>query len=333
MTPTATPQQFIRFLRSIEGRGAISMQFTEIKGCAQTEPGGAIHTIAQQSGKWPGGVGADTWWFGSTEPKADTSFVALFNQYWTAGGINSLIMSMPNPVTGGPSSDTTPVDLSTLPNNPLFMAMLSSVADAIAQVQGLVTFRPVHEPNGFWFWWCTKDFAAYIAFWRFIHTYLTVTRGLKNVVWVWGVNADFGQFPPMALYPGAAYVDVVGLDVYTSTPADVVRDYHALQALGKPIILSEYGSGSASQADSAFHQTTLTDTLRNDMPEVVMWQQWWQPWGMETTGSLPAALNDPWVLNRGDLGALFAPAAIQAEMQTIRTSLKNIGTQFQALFG
>lgn len=81
-----------------------------------------------------------------------------------------------------------------------------------------VLWRPLHEASGGWFWWGAKrtdginSAAAFKAMYVWMYDYLTTTKGLNNLIWVWnGQDASW--------YPGNAYVDIVGYDVY-GTPKD-----------------------------------------------------------------------------------------------------------------
>lgn len=74
-----------------------------------------------------------------------------------------------------------------------------------------VLWRPLHEAEGRWFWWGAKGPAAckklyYLMFDRLVHLHQ-----LNNLIWVW-TSADFPH--SLEWYPGAAYVDVVGADIY-----------------------------------------------------------------------------------------------------------------------
>jgi len=70
-----------------------------------------------------------------------------------------------------------------------------------------VLWRPLHEAAGGWFWWGASGAAPYIALWEDMHDYLTNTKKLNNLIWVWnGQNASW--------YPNPATVDIVSFDVY-----------------------------------------------------------------------------------------------------------------------
>ncbi|MBR7038370.1 MAG: beta-mannosidase, partial [Oscillospiraceae bacterium] len=70
-----------------------------------------------------------------------------------------------------------------------------------------VLWRPLHEASGGWFWWGAKGPEAYKALWYYLYDQLTNVYGLHNLIWVW--NAQAADW-----YPGDAYVDVIGTDIY-----------------------------------------------------------------------------------------------------------------------
>jgi putative cell wall-binding protein len=83
----------------------------------------------------------------------------------------------------------------------------------------VVHLRPMHEMNGDWYPWSGvvngNTPALFVAAWRHTHR-LFQEAGAANVRWVWAPNVlDVPAGNRMeAYYPGAAYVDVLGLDGY-----------------------------------------------------------------------------------------------------------------------
>jgi len=74
------------------------------------------------------------------------------------------------------------------------------------------------EMNGYWFPWSElkngNKAGQYVQAWRHVHDIFTA-QGAKNVTWVWCPNVAFpGNIPMEELYPGASYVDWVGMDGY-----------------------------------------------------------------------------------------------------------------------
>ena len=115
------------------------------------------------------------------------------------------------------------------------MEELDTLAAGLKQLQDagvVVLWRPFHEMNGDWFWWGGKNPEAFINVWRHMFDYFTKTRGLNNLLWVYGPN--HGK-KTAAYYAGDGYTDVVGLDAYT----DFVDPKHIM---GYP------GSGPLAQA-------------------------------------------------------------------------------------
>lgn len=306
-----TPADVVDFLRSISGRHTISGQYVE---CGDLGPVTAIH---DQTGKWLGLISGDYYHYDQTGGVPVTTFNASAIAYWRAGGLVLLNLHMSNPTTGGPVYDLSRLDAAGLlvpgtATNLALMKSLRAVAAGIRELQSagvVVILRPFHENGGSWFWWGTRflDRDRMVGLWRFTHDYLERTEGLRNLVWLF----ESGQpdIPPTVNYPGDAYVDVVGQDVYTSRPggAPVVRAYDTLVATGKPVCMAEFGSKGPDGGDLAFAETTLVEALKTRMPRTVFFVNWWDKnagrpgWGMASTQKVKAALSDPWILNRDDI--------------------------------
>lgn len=120
--------------------------------------------------------------------------------------------------------------------NENFMTELSAIADFLQMLEDrdvTVFWRPLHEMNGAWFWFCgasvptagTEDDRSVeycIRLWKFIYNYLKTERGLDNLLWVFSPNiANDGNtsstYDIMKYYPGDTYVDVCGIDIYHTT--------------------------------------------------------------------------------------------------------------------
>lgn len=108
--------------------------------------------------------------------------------------------------------------------NAVFNAYLDMIADYADQVDSAILFRPLHENTGSWFWWGAAycDAETYKNVYRYTVEYLRDVKGVHNMIYVYspsntGVTSvsDFGL-----RYPGDAYVDVVGFDMYDRKPAD-----------------------------------------------------------------------------------------------------------------
>lgn len=331
-----TPADLIAYFNSIAGTYTVSGQFIELG------PLTPIQNIDASTGYWLGMIGGDYWHFGGTGPAVSGyPFNANAISYWQNSGLVTLICSMPNPTTGGYSGDTSGLDAAglltsgTATNNAL-MSMLDDIATGLQQLQSngvVVIFRPYHEANGNWFWWGTGLLSGsqFIALWQFTWDYFTNTKGLTNLVWLFGMNAGLSSnFPISGIYPGSSYVDMMGIDLYTDNPGSAAGDYSYLLGYSKPVCLSEFGSGSPSAGDTSFQETTLISTIANQMPNVVFWQQWWDGnnnnpgWGMAECQNVAAALAESRVLNRGDL-TVFSSSSSSKTVGLMQFTEPNLG--------
>ncbi len=137
--------------------------------------------------------------------------------------------------------------------NKFFKKDLCQVADFIKILDDAgvpVLWRPLHEVNGNWFWFCIdkaqpRTAAAKIeALWRYIYKVFTEEYGMKNLIWVYSPNIGCNE-TCMYAYPGDDVVDIVALDWYSSGKYELGtwgrNDYNALTAVGKPFALGEFG--------------------------------------------------------------------------------------------
>jgi hypothetical protein len=101
-----------------------------------------------------------------------------------------------------------------------------------AEVRALhapVALSFAHEMNGSWYPWGFLHVQpqVFVAAWRHVHHVLGAV-GARQVIWVWTVAHTAPQagslFAPVGPYwPGAAYVNWVGLDIYYSNPKTTFR--------------------------------------------------------------------------------------------------------------
>ncbi|MGJ1427356.1 glycoside hydrolase family 26 protein [Clavibacter sepedonicus] len=123
--------------------------------------------------------------------------------------------------------------------------------------------------NGDWYPWADgvngNAPGSYAAAWKHVHD-VVVAQGATNVRWVWTPNVPYtGSTALAGLYPGAAYVDIVGLDGYNwgtgvagyawVSPADLFGPgLERLRAIapGKPIIIAETASSEVGGSKAAW---------------------------------------------------------------------------------
>lgn len=155
-----------------------------------------------------------------------------------------------------------------------------------------VLWRPYHEPNLACFWWGKNGGERFISLWRQMYDRYTNYHGLDNLLWVWG--AGMGTAANMYdFYPGNAYVDVLGVDIYQDWPEYKQSYYDALKKIanGKPIGISECG--------------VLPDIefIRQNQPEycyIIEWADYIDN-NSQSSASISAAFNSPYCFNRGEI--------------------------------
>jgi len=97
--------------------------------------------------------------------------------------------------------------------NTTFKARLDKTAAMVQTAQdggAVAIMRLFHEAGGKWFWWSMETGAQYVRLWKYAFNYLTVTKGLRNMLWLMPYNGS----PDAAFYPGKEFVDIGGADVY-----------------------------------------------------------------------------------------------------------------------
>jgi mannan endo-1,4-beta-mannosidase len=334
-----TPASMIAFFNSIAGTSTISCQFIE-RGNNTTLGFAAIDAIHTNTGKWLGGIGGDYFFFGQGNRVADTTVNQYAKTYWDAGGLFILSNHMSHPTSGGGvgdilnSVDAKAIVTSGNTTNTNFNAMLDTIIAGVLDLQnsGVITiYRPFHEMNGNWFWWGTQNFSAaqMIAMWRYTHDRF-VAKGVTQILWDWSPNAGTAGTNRTSTdtYPGSAYVDIIGHDFYSNNPGSdpgAKSYYNTLIALAsdKPFFFNEFGAGSPSAGNTAFDLSTLVNQISTNMPNTVLWQQWWGGnggsvgWGMAENTGVKAALSLSRVLNRGDFSLASTPAFTPSPNNTV----------------
>lgn len=129
-----------------------------------------------------------------------------------------------------------------------------------------VLWRPYHEMNGFWFWWCGRPGKeGYEKLYRMLYDRLVNFHKLDNLIWVWNANEVKEGVPSYAdYYPGDDVVDILATDVYGTGYND--ENYEKLQkvAKGKLIAIGECG-------------TPPSDEILNKQPNWVWFMKWGEP--------------------------------------------------------
>ncbi len=115
-----------------------------------------------------------------------------------------------------------------------------------------VVFRPFHEMNGSWFWWGAKSCtpSEFKSLWQQTFNILTKQYKVNNAIFCYSTDQITSQEEYLRFYPGDAYVDVLGIDLYhKSTTENYIEvlntNIDVLAAIAhskdKPFALSEGG--------------------------------------------------------------------------------------------
>ena len=194
------------------------------------------------------------------------------------------------------------------------MESLRQVAAGMKELQAagvVVLLRPFHENAGSWFWWGTGfrlTTRQFVSLWRFTHDFMEKTERPDQPGMAFRArparHSGDGQLPRGRICrrtrPGRLHEPRRELAGRGRLPEACI-DGH------RQVCLSEFGPGSPHGGDLGFDEARLVSAIRERMPRTAFFVQWWDGnagrtgWGMAETRNLSAALNDPWILNRGDI--------------------------------
>jgi hypothetical protein len=130
--------------------------------------------------------------------------------YWWQGNRNrNLVWSIPLTVSGTSLAQVVDGDADWA---------FQAIADEIARAQPNAIIRIGWEANGNWFAWSGADGeqADYIA--AFQHVVDIFRAASPQFLIDWTVNFGSVNVPATDIYPGDAYVDVIGMDIYDNNP-------------------------------------------------------------------------------------------------------------------
>ncbi|NIO71488.1 MAG: hypothetical protein GTN71_21280 [Anaerolineae bacterium] len=283
-----------------------------------------VTDLYKETGKWIALLGADYAYGIWSDPGQNSTLI----EHWNNGGLITLNWTAWNPWTGnglewtgGGSSDRNIGDLADLytPGNDAYdmwhadMDRKAGWLDELQDAGVVVLWRPFHEMNGCWMWWCCRDQAEFINLWRHMFDYFTYEKGLNNLLWVYAPNRLPCSYAPEYYYPGDDYVDIVGLDYYLDTGGlDLIdeRGRPELLALGKPMALTEFGPTGWYVGDdppehipsiNSYDYGSLMDKIQELCPEVVYFLSWGENYSLINQLGAQGLLNDPWVITRDEV--------------------------------
>ncbi len=192
-----------------------------------------------------------------------------------------------------------------------------------------IIWRPLHEANGNWFWFCIgqKEFwlnSEYIVnIWHYIYDYFENKCGLTNLYWCYGpnwspnINNEYGEtMSTTYLYPGDEYCDMVGVDWYTIGNMEIMQgeNYLALTDLSrKPGAITEFGTAGSILAEniedqpSLYSSMDLYDNLRKLVDNgysFVYLLTWGNRWGVPAMGRGDELMKNDLCLGQAEVKAL-----------------------------
>ncbi len=121
-------------------------------------------------------------------------------------------------------------------------ALITRWADEVAAWGKPILLRFAPEMNGNWNPWSPgvngNQTAQYVEAWRHVHDIFS-KAGAANVVWVWDPSVVYRGSTPLAeLYPGNAYVNMVGLDGYNWGTSRPTQTWESPQEVFGPTVLN-----------------------------------------------------------------------------------------------
>jgi mannan endo-1,4-beta-mannosidase len=266
-----------------------------------------INKIHDKTGKWLGMIGNDY----ALMHAADITGNKYLLEYWEQGGLVTVSFHALNPNTHRFASvKNRNVDIRDL-FNPETKAYRTWIKDLDLAAEGLqelqdkgvvVLWRPFHEMNKDFFWWGNRNVDDFVKLWRQTFDYLTHTKGLNNLLWVYSPY----QAPDTAkYYPGDNYVDVVAMDAYETDP-EKIQGYEQLAAIDKPFGFAEYGpSGNLFVVIPVIQKNVdyygIVKTILRRFPKTSFLHAWNAGWGFQDHRNIRELMNDPAIISRDDL--------------------------------
>jgi mannan endo-1,4-beta-mannosidase len=252
-------------------------------------------------------------------PAHDAELRTLLLDHAALGGLVGFSFHVNNPFNGLGVDNRADVDLPQLfdPANPLtpagirWKAELDGIADIMRHfADAVVLFRPFHESNLEFFWWGRRNPVDFRNAWQGMFRYLTTTRGLHNLLWVYCASRNHGEAlsDPTLLYPGDAFVDLVGLDIYDDNLSDAEPakpGYAAMVALNKPFGITEYGADNVDPPHNGYlhlPNDRVRQLIKERYPHTVLATAWYSRkdlknnWQISDKPHPEALLLDPWAI-------------------------------------
>jgi mannan endo-1,4-beta-mannosidase len=280
-----------------------------------------FRTLKRNTGHSPAliGVSYDGYW--------NSRIVPVLVDHWRAGGLVTLDLHRPNPFLAkidpesyridpqlGPKPDLTALLADAKPSaaRTRWRTDLEKFGDTVQELSEAgvtVIFRPLHEANGFWFWWghdYTTQKSASVELYRDLYAYLTETRKLHNMLWAYSPGKAWNA-PRMRYYPGDDVIDIMGPTIYENTirfgldgQSDDIGDMLEAE---RPMALLEVGS--LEPYDGSWDAAGIIQRIRDKYSMLTAFNCWhgWRDGSEVVKMSLAEIsnadklMNDPWVIS------------------------------------
>ena len=249
-TPTTPKERVLAYLRGISGTKTLAGQHNREPNW---EPAKWTNAIYNTTGRWPGLWSGD-FLYQQENIDARGTMIAEAKKQFAAGAVVQLMWHGCPPTQGeacgwqggvvSKLSDSQWNELLTDGSN-LNKIWKSRADRLVPYLQDLknngvaVLFRPYHEMNQGVFWWGGRTGSQGTRrLYQMLHDYLTKTKGLDNLIWVWDVQDLSWNFNDYN--PGDAYWDIAALDFYNGDGFTKAK-YDAMLAVAgsKPIAIGE----------------------------------------------------------------------------------------------
>ncbi len=189
-----------------------------------------------------------------------------------------------------------------------------------------VLWRPLHEQNGNWFWFCItqQDYTLPGKYmeraWRYVYDLYENKLGLTNLIWVFAPNITNNvNCNSMYCYPGDDVVDIVGYDWYSGGKYEIDGDgktHDILAATKKPVALTEFGPTGdilaphdREQSEDGFWNArdclALIERMKKDGRKLAYLMGWTWHWAVSSWRYADELMNDPFILDRDRLAEMF----------------------------
>lgn len=179
-----------------------------------------------------------------------------------------------------------------------------------------VVWRLFHEMDGNWFWWgsaaTNHSKQLYVDFYKLTADYIKDRTNL--VLFAWSPNRNLDT----QYYPGDAYVDIVGVDIYDADGPFIKQRLIELSDFSlshnKIAALTEVGRNNFIANDPDFWSNTILKSIKDGGSSIkIAWVLGW--------------FNAPWKSSQDDL---FIPNS--ASNNTVKTDFINFKNDTQTLF-